>query len=102
MIPGTGIIRLAGGKGMNRSITQKFLLVIVLVTLMGAGAMSSAGNLVPSSGQSQPSNDTAYIIGSAGTNSGVNQPNPLTLCHEERQSRIATASQANITGRNMH
>jgi hypothetical protein len=87
---------------MNRSFTQKIILVIVLVTLMGAGAMSSASDAPPSSVQSAASNNIAYVMGSANDNSGLKQSSPHALCHEERQSSAALAGLANITARNMY
>jgi len=87
---------------MHRSFTQKFLLVIVLVTLMGAGAMSSASNATRSSVQNQASNNVAYVMGSASDNSGLKQSNPHMLCHEERQSSAPIAGLVNFTARNMY
>jgi hypothetical protein len=85
---------------MNRSITQKILLVIVLVTLMGAGAMSSAGNATKDEAQTQTWTNTAFIMGSAGNGTGLKQSNPHTACPEER--RAAVVSRANTSMKNMH
>jgi len=87
---------------MNRSVTQKTILVIVLVTLMGAGAMSSASNATPSSVQDQASKNAAYVMGSTGDNSGLKKSNPHALCHEERQSSAPIAGLVNFTARNMY
>jgi len=87
---------------MNRSFTQKFLLVIILVTLMVAGAMSSASNAPRSSVQNQASKNAAYVMGATDDNSGLKQSNPHALCHEERQSSAPIAGLVNFTARNMY
>jgi len=86
---------------MNRSITQRFLLVIVLVTLMGAGALTSAGSTTNKSAQEQVWKNTAYVMGSTDSTSGPQRFNPHSLCLEEKQGRVATASRGNIISRNM-
>jgi hypothetical protein len=85
---------------MNRSITHKILLVIVLVALMGAGAMSSTGNETEDAAQTQTWTNTAFVMGSAGSDTSLKQSNPHALCPEER--RAAVVSRANPSMKNMH
>src|SRR5215217_1064969 len=87
---------------MNRTITQKFLLVIVLVTLMGAGAMSSASNMAGNSAQNQAAKNTAYIMGSADNDTGLKRANPHADCLAEKQSKATISSRGTITARNRH
>lgn len=86
---------------MNRSITHRFLLVIVLVTLMGAGAMSGASNAMQSSVQNEAPKNAAYITVSTDDNSVLTQNHSPALCHEERESRDVIANPAIIAGRNV-
>jgi hypothetical protein len=71
---------------MNRSIAEKALLVMVLVTLMGAGAMSSADSSGNGSAENQGGTSAASIvsISSAGSAAGSRQANPHAVCLEER------------------
>ena len=84
---------------MNRSIAEKALLVMVLVTLMGAGAMSSADSSRNGSGNLGATN-AASIVSSAGGGAGSRQANPHAVCLEER---LATTqlSQMRPVGRSM-
>jgi hypothetical protein len=85
---------------MNRSIAEKALLVMVLVTLMGAGAMSSADSSGNGSAENQGATSAASIVSSAGSAAGSRQANPHAVCLEERLP-TTQLSQIRPVGRSM-
>jgi hypothetical protein len=76
---------------MNRSIAEKALLVMVLVTLMGAGAMSSADNSRDGSAQSRAAKGAAPINSTAGSATGNQLASPHAICLEERLATFVTS-----------
>jgi hypothetical protein len=55
---------------MNRSITQKILLVFMLVTLMGAGSLVQAGSGTPGPSAAQGNNTLASGYGTSNSMAG--------------------------------
>jgi len=65
---------------MNRSITQKILLVFMLVTLMGAGALVQSGSSTPGPSAAQRNSTVASGYGTSNSMTSSWQADPGYDC----------------------
>jgi hypothetical protein len=83
---------------MNRSIAQKILLVFILVTLMGAGALAQSGGGTPGPSAAQRNSTVASGYDTSNSMTSSWQANPSYDCPYHRSVPNVSSRNAPVYG----